>query len=184
MGSLRQIDPSLLVIACFSRHAEALEWGRQRLAEAYGPIALTSMDFNFHYTKYYEAAMGPNLLKRFHGFQKLAPADCLADVKLLTNSLEKELAEKKIFSEPRPLNIDPGLLQLGKFVLASTKDQAHRIYLRDGIYAEVTLRFQDGAFETWPWTYRDYREPEIREFLGQARSFFRQELAKLKANDV
>lgn len=184
MGSVRHAEPSLLVIACFSRNAEALDWGRQRLEEAYGPIELTSKDFNFHHTKYYEATMGSNLIKRLHVFQKLVPSDCLADVKLLANSLEKELAEKKIFSEPRPLNLDPGLLQLGKFVLASTKDQAHRIYLREGIYAEVTLRFQDGAFEPWPWTYRDYREPEIREFLRQARSFFRQELTRLKANDA
>ena len=37
------------------------------------------------------------------------------------------------------------MMTLGKFMLATTKDQAHRIDLRDGIYAEVTLRFQAGA---------------------------------------
>ena len=49
-------------------------------------------------------------------------------------TLAEELAQSGTYSEARPLNLDPGLLQLGKFLLAATKDQAHRIYLRDGIY--------------------------------------------------
>jgi hypothetical protein len=60
--------------------------------------------------------------------------------------------------------------------LATTKDQAHRIYLRDGIFAEVTLRFQAGAFEPWPWTYADYREDFVREFLREARTYYRSRL--------
>jgi hypothetical protein len=65
---------------------------------------------------------------------------------------------------------------LGKFLLASTKDQAHRIYLREGIFAEVTLRFQAGAYEPWPWTYADYRLDEVRAFLKKAREFYREQL--------
>ncbi|MHB1423610.1 MAG: DUF4416 family protein, partial [Gemmataceae bacterium] len=76
----------------------------------------------------------------------------------------------------RPLNVDPGLLELGKFLLATTKDQAHRVYLRDGIFAEVTLRYHAGAFEPWPWTYADYRLACVHEFLQQAREYYRQRL--------
>ena len=172
MATSQTPDPSLLVIACFSRHREALDWANYRLSEVYGPIALSSNDFDFHHTKYYEREMGRDLRKRFLCFEKLASSDCLPDVKNLTNSLEAELAESHVFAESRPLNLDPGLLQLGKFLLATTKDQSHRIYLRDGIYAEVTLRFHDGAFEPWPWTYADYREPCYHEFLKAARLFF------------
>jgi hypothetical protein len=71
------------------------------------------------------------------------------------------------------LNLDPGVLSLGKFLLATTKDQAHRIYLCDGIFAEVTLRFEAGEFVPWPWTYADYREPDVREWLKQAREYYR-----------
>jgi hypothetical protein len=74
------------------------------------------------------------------------------------------------------LNLDPGLLNLGKFMLATTKDQAHRIYLRDGIFAEVTLRFEHGAFVAWPWTYADYREPALHQFLHEARDFYKRRL--------
>ena len=96
--------------------------------------------------------------------------------KLLTNALEQRLAAAGRFPELRPLNLDPGHLSLGKFLLATTKDQAHRIYLREGIYAEVTLRYQEGAFEPWPWTYADYREPGVRAFLKEAREFYRRRL--------
>lgn len=169
--------PSLLVVAAFSRHASALEWARQQLQETYGLIALASPEFSFHQTTYYEATMGKDLRKQFLGFQTLVSGDCLPAVKLHTNDLEDQLARSGTYREVRPLNLDPGLLQLGKFLLATTKDQAHRIYLRDGIYAEVTLRFQDGSFEPWPWTYADYREPTIRDFLKSLRDFYRQQLA-------
>ncbi len=167
------VDPSLLVIACFSRHPDALAWAKEKLKDHFGPISLISKDFEFNHTKYYEKEMGPGLLKRFLAFENLVASDCLADVKNYTISLEKELIGQQIYPEFRPLNLDPGLLQLGKFLLATTKDQAHRIYLRDGIYAEVTLRYQDGAFEPWPWTYADYREPGYHDFLLQARAFFK-----------
>ena len=178
MGHLRQPPPSLLTVACFSRHAEALAWAQERLIAAYGKPALVSPDFSFHHTTYYEATMGMGLVKRLLTFADLVAADCLPDVKNFTNALEAELAGARKFPEPRPLNLDPGLIQLGKFLLASTKDQAHRIYLRDGIFAEITLRFEDGAFEPWPWTYRDYREPAIRAFLGEARTYLHERVRK------
>ena len=172
--------PSLLVVAAFSRHTSALEWASQRLEEAYGPMGLSSPEFSFHQTTYYEATMGKELRKQFLGFQNLVSGDCLANTKLHTNQLEEELAKTGSYAESRPLNLDPGLLQLGKFMLATTKDQAHRIYLRDGIYAEVTLRFHDGAFEPWPWTYADYRELAYHDFLMCARVFFRGQLEKAR----
>ena len=70
-------------------------------------------------------------------------------------------------------------MTLGKFLLATTKDQSHRIYLRDGIFAEVTLRFQAGAYEPWPWTYADYREEALRARLKEFRDYYKERLAAL-----
>lgn len=168
--------PSLLVVACFSRHAEALDWASTQLVARHGAIELQSPDYDFHHTSYYEKAMGTGLKKRFLAFRDLVESDCLPDVKRMTIDLEQELAATGRFAEERPLNLDPGLVQLGKFLLATTKDQAHRIYLRDGIFAEVTLRFQDGAFQLWPWTYRDYQEDYVRAFLAQSREYYRLQL--------
>jgi uncharacterized protein DUF4416 len=181
VASSRNPTISLLVVAAFSRHIEALDWAGDRLSETYGPIGLTSPDFPFHHTGYYEPTMGTGLRKRFLAFARLVPAETLADIKRHTIKLEADLAAERRFPEPRPLNLDPGLLQLGKFMLATTKDKDHRIYLRDGIFAEVTLRFQEGAYHPWPWTYADYREPSLLEFLKKAREFYR---GTLKPKDL
>jgi hypothetical protein len=169
-------DPVLLVVAAFSRHADALARGRAELEREYGPAGIVAEPFLFDETGYYEPTMGPGLLKQFLAFRDLVRPDGLAMIKLRTNALESQLAGLGRFPEVRPLNLDPGVLSLGKLVLATTKDQAHRIYLRDGIFAEVTLRYHDGAFEPWPWTYADYRRPEVHAFLRAARAYYRERL--------
>jgi hypothetical protein len=179
MAIPRPPAPVLLVVAAFSRHVAALDWGRERLERSYGSVALASPPFDFHHTAYYEPTMGRCLRKVLLAFRELVPADALPAVKLHTNDLEAELAATKSYKEPRPLNLDPGALSLGKFLLATTKDQAHRVYLRDGIFAEVTLRFEAGAFEPWPWTYADYREPAVRDFLRQARDIYKDRLREV-----
>ena len=176
MGALRLPEPVLLVIAAFSRHEEATRWARDQLERLYGPVGLTSPAYDFTQTTYYDATMGPGLRKQFFAFRDLVSADSLPAIKLRTNDLEAELAGTGVYPEPRPLNLDPGLLTLGKFLLGTTKDQAHRIYLRDGIFAEVTLRFQAGAFEPWPWTYADYRQEVVRAFLKEARDYYRKRM--------
>jgi hypothetical protein len=168
-------DPVMLVIAAFSRYPAAIAWAREHLECLFGPAGLVSPPFEFTQTRYYEATMGPGLQKQFLVFG-LVTADSLAHAKLRTNALEEALAEAGRYPVPRPLNLDPGLLSLGKFLLATTKDQAHRIYLGQGIFAEVTLRYQDGAFHPWPWTYADYRQPAVLEFLGAVRDEYRRRL--------
>jgi hypothetical protein len=180
MSKRRPPDPSLLVVACFSRHCEAVEWAQQRLLDAYGPLERVSDDYDFHHTKYYAKTMGPGLKKRLLVLAPLRPSDILVQVKHFTIGLENDLARRGRYSEQRPLNLDPGLLQLGKFLLASTKDHSHRIYLGDGIYGEVTLRFEGKGFECLSWTFADYREPAIREFLAQARERLYQRILQLR----
>jgi hypothetical protein len=182
MALPRSPVPLLLVVAAFSRHAAALAWARGRLESLFGPVGLSSEPFVFDQTTYYEAEMGADLRKQFFAFEQLVAPDRLADFKLQTNALEAELAAARTWPEERPLNLDPGLLALGKLMLATTKDQAHRIYLRDGIYAEVTLRYHAGAFEPWPWTYADYRTPHVQAFLQQAREFYRSRLSSVGRN--
>jgi hypothetical protein len=181
MAQPRPHVPVLLVVAAFSRYAEVLDHARTRLESCFGPVGLPSSPFVFNQTSYYESSMGSDLRKQFFAFRDLVAPERLPDIKRQTNALEDEVASTKRYAESRPLNLDPGLLELGKFLLATTKDQAHRIYLRDGIFAEVTLRFQAGAFEPWPWTYADYRLPCVHEFLLQAREYYRQRMREGRA---
>ncbi|HEV3146920.1 MAG TPA: DUF4416 family protein [Gemmataceae bacterium] len=167
---------TLLVIAAFGRHAEALAWARRRVEELFGPIGLESEPYPFHHTAYYTATMGPDLRKQLWVFERLVPLESLATHKVATIQLEEELSTSGQFPEPRPLNLDPGLLNLGKFMLATTKDKDHRIYLRDGIFAEVTMRYCDKEYVPWAWTYADYREDHVRDFLNRAREYYKERL--------
>ncbi len=177
MAPPRVHDPVLLLCSVFGRHEPVLAWARARLEQAFGPVALAGPRYAFSQTAYYEPEMGPHLQKQLLAFERLVPADSLPEVKLQTNAIEREAAAAHACPEPRPLNLDPGVLTLGKVLLATTKDQAHRIYLRDGIFAEVTLRFEAGQFVAWPWTYADYRQDIILTFLAKARGFYRDRLA-------
>ncbi len=174
--------PALLLFAPFSRHTAALEWAAARAAAEWGPIALTSQAFDFTETDYYQASMGSNLKKTFWVFQRPFDPAQLAAIKRLTITWEHEFAAMAArgeaggetpIAEPRPINLDPGYLTTAKLVLASTKDHTHRIYLRDGIFAEITLFFRHGRWEHHEWTFPDYRRADYQAFFSQAREFLK-----------
>jgi hypothetical protein len=74
------------------------------------------------------------------------------------------------------VNIDPGYIALGKFVLATTKDRDHRIYVGQGIFAEVTLSYRTGSFAAREWTYPDYASSQYIELLNELRHAYRLQL--------
>jgi hypothetical protein len=169
MGEIHEPAPVLLIIAASTRYVEALGWAHERLANQFGPVALASEAFDFTETDYYTATMGADLKKQFFAFERLIDAAGLAHIKRQTNAWESEYAALGRHAEPRPLNLDPGYITPAKLVLASTKDHAHRIYLRDGIFAELTLAYRAGRWQTLEWTYPDYRRGDYQSFFTQCR---------------
>ena len=105
-------------------------------------------------------------------FQRLVVPSDLASIKRQTNELEWSLARE----DERRVNIDPGYVSLGKLVLASTKDHAHRLYLGQGIYGEVTLTYQRGRFRPWPWTYPDYADERYCALFDEIRNRYKVQL--------
>jgi len=171
----------MLLLAAFSRSEEVLGWARRAGIDRFGPVALESEAFSFTETAYYAASMGTPLVKRFFAFERLIDPGELAAIKRLTNGWENQCAAEFHGSEqvgaPRPLNLDPGYIDLGKLVLASTKDHAHRIYLGQGIYAEVTLQYRaEGGWQPQPWTFPDYRRADYQAFFDCCRELLRQRL--------
>lgn len=169
----------MLVVAAFSAYIEALDWACAQLQDRYGRVARQSPRFRFNETNYYHPTMGPDLRKQFFAFEQLIAPDRLAAIKHQTNALEASYQLLGLHPVPRPLNLDPGYLDEGKLVLASTKDHAHRLYLGQGIYGEVTLRYEGGRYIPWPWTYPDYRRDDYHAFFLEARADFR----RLKARE-
>lgn len=171
MGQIQSPSSAVLILAAISRHAEARAWARETAVQRLGPLVGESEAFDFTETDYYAATMGPNLRKQFLAFERLIDPSALADIKRQTNDWEAEYAAVAGHSEPRPLNLDPGYITPAKLVLASTKDHAHRIYLRDGIYAELTLSFRHRRWQPLEWTYPDYRRDDFQQFFTQCREW-------------
>jgi hypothetical protein len=179
MGHTKEPHPVKLLVGMLARRAEWLAAAEAKLAARFGPIDLASDLIPFDFTDYYAPEMGPNLLRKFLTHDRLLSPGDLASVKIATNALEEELARELAADVPRPVNLDPGYLDGSKLILATTKDYAHRIYLRDGIYAEITLTWHKGAFTPTPWTYRDYQSAPYLAFFAKARARY---LAQLKAS--
>lgn len=173
MGQIRPPRRVLAIVAAFSRYDTALDWTRETAADAWGPVALASERFSFEHTSYYAPTMGSDLAKVFFAFEALIEPDELVPRKHRSNQWEQQYRDQHDHAESRPLNIDPGYVTEAKLVLASTKDRDHRIYLSDGMYAEVTLFFRAGRWQPRPWTYPDYRSAGYHRFFTRCRDYLR-----------
>ncbi|HHT9117627.1 MAG TPA: DUF4416 family protein [Candidatus Hypogeohydataceae bacterium YC38] len=172
--------PVNLIVGMLSRYQDLFEEAEERLQGEFGPIDLRSEVLPFDFTDYYEEEMGKDILRKFLSFERLIDPGSIASIKLLTNTMEEDFRKVKA-SVGRPLNLDPGYIGGSKLVLATTKDYSHRVYLGEGIHAEVTLRFTRGSFEPMPWTYPDYRTENYLSFFSQVRSSY---LEKLKRQPI
>jgi hypothetical protein len=172
MGHVLPPNPVLAIVAVSSHYDAALEWARERVEREFGKLARVSEAFAFAETDYYTATMGSELQKQFVVSERRIDPGLLARIKRQTNAWEAEYAALGEHPEPRPLNLDPGYITPAKLVLASTKDHAHRIYLGEGIYAEVTLAFRQRQWLPMEWTYPDYRRADYQAFFTQCREYF------------
>ena len=168
MGRIIPTEKAVLLIGAICGDENYLERIPEHFGE-FGTMALAGPVHEFTFTHYYVDVMGAPLFRRFVFFEPGFDCDSLAGVKIRTNELEAELASGIDLIVERPLNLDPGYLTLSKLVLASTKNHAHRVYLRDGIYGEVTLFFRDGRYRAWPWTYPDYASEQLTGFFRRVR---------------
>lgn len=146
------------------------------LAEHYGILDFVSELLAFDYTDYYYAEMGQPLYRRFASFDGLIPQEDLAKIKVKTNLLETE----ESVGGNRRVNIDPGYLLAERLVLASGKNFTHRIYLSNGIYADLTLIYSDQDYRPLAWTYPDYAEPKVRTWLRALRQKYLLQLRQEK----
>jgi hypothetical protein len=169
-------SPVKLIMGLIIANAAPVDAARQHLEASYGKIDLETARSPFVATRYYEREMGPQLSRMFWSFEPLIAPDALTRIKRQTNQLERTFAWWDGQRGRRRVNLDPGYVDLAKLVLATTKDRQHRLYLGQGIYGEVTLRFTRGRFVPWEWTYPDYRTPEYLAFFDAVRCRYRQQL--------
>lgn len=145
-----------------------------QLEEQLGPFAHQSPAFPFDFTDYYAAEMGSPLYRTFHVQGTLQSAEQMIPIKQACLRVENELKNKG----NRTVNLDPGYLDLYKLVLASEKFRGHKIYLGEGICADLTLLLGRKSVKPFPWTFPDFRcdryYPFILEMRGVARKLLRE----------
>jgi hypothetical protein len=135
------------------------------LAEHFGRPDFISTQMPFDFTRYYEQEMGPRLKRSVVSFEPCIRPETLPDIKCFTNRVEEQFSN----GGRRCVNIDPGYIAPAHLILATGKGYAHRPYLRDGIYADLTLIYDDGAFRTLNWTYPDYASSEMTAIFVKIR---------------
>src|SRR5262245_14062501 len=169
MGTPGDPKPVKYFVGLLSADIAVLNSVETDLATIFGAIDARSELLPWNLTKFYESEMGAGLLRRFVSFSQLDSPGNLARIKLQTQDVEQQYRSCGPRRSGRKVNIDPGYLDAGKLVLASTKNAGHRIFLQSGIYAEATLLYYDRAFQACPHTYPDYLWVETLSFLNSVR---------------
>ncbi len=158
--------PAKLIIGLFTPEKGLCRPLVTEFENQFGPVDFISKWLEFDFTDYYTPEMGGPLFRRLVSFNELIEQDRLAGIKNLTNDLEMKWTQ----DGRRLINIDPGYLLPSRFVLATGKNFSHRIYIGQSIYADLTLMYANGKFQTLPWTYPDYADHGMLKVLEQIRS--------------
>jgi hypothetical protein len=175
MGKILQPSPVKLFVAVLSSVPENDSEVEAELVRLFGSVDLRSDTYPFDFTRYYDDQMGTPIWRSFVAFQRLISPAEIASIKVETNKLE-EVLSSRFRKARRPVNLDPGYVEMSKIVLASTKNFYHRILIGRGIYGEVTLYFQSGEWQSLPWTFPDFKSGHYNEFLRNLRSVYRSQL--------
>ena len=171
MGQIKTPRPVKLIVSALAPGEGLLQAAREAVVAQWGTIDVESELLPFEHTAYYAREFGPHLVRRIWAFEPLIDPAALPAIKHESNQIEARWA----VDGKRQVNLDPGYVSMAKLVLATTKNHGHRIYLGQGIYAEVTLQYRDKAFRSWPWSYPDYATADYcRLFEGIRRRYVEQ----------
>ncbi len=170
MWQLQVLKPAKLIIGILAADQECLTAALEAINANFGKTDLVSDVWPFDQTDYYKEQTGENILRQFVSIEKLIDPGKLAKIKLKTNKIEQKLAEQSASDLLRPVNLDPGLIEPSKLILATTKNYSHRIYIGKKIFAEVTLIYDKGAWRPFDYTYPDYRQDCYYDFFSKVRT--------------
>ena len=163
--------PIKYFVAILFRTPDALALAKHELVTVWGAFDFEGQDHLFDITTYYEPEMGSPLYRRLVAFARLRLPTELAEMKIRCNFLEDTLA----IDGRRIFNLDAGYLDHNKIVLASAKGAGQKIYLDQGIYADLVGRYKAGRYQPFDWTFPDFRDGRYdRELLTIRRNYLEQ----------
>ena len=176
----QKTQPVKLIIGILAADEIVLNTAVKEVISKFGSADFLSDIWPFTMTDYYKHETGDNILKQFVSIESLIHPGKLAKIKHRTNRIEKRLAKKTRQPLPRPVNIDPGIIEPSKLILATTKNFAHRVYIGRKMYAEVTLMYSKGTWQDLPYTFADYKQQCYQNFLSKVRTKLVEQLRSLQ----
>ncbi len=181
MGALYDFEYEKLIVGVIYHDSEVLERGLKMLTDEFGEFEDVCEEFSFskEFSEYYDDEIGGEGLRRIYSFKKLVDPTRQAEIKTKTNAMEAELS----VDGSRKINLDPGFINHGRLMLATTKKAGFRIPLADGIYTEMTLFFAKGKWQKLPWTYRDYQSERVQKFLTKVRKKYLNERKEINSKN-
>jgi len=180
MWKLKEPKPAKLIAGILASNYQCLHAAADLVTGKLGHADFTSDVWPFEMTDYYKDQTGPRILRQFLSFERLIEPGKLAKIKLRTNKLEQKLAKTLAIPLSRPVNLDPGIIEPAKLVLATTKDYSHRIYIGRSIYAEITLVYDKGRWKPLDHTYPDYKQQCYYDFFEKVRARLLEQLKSVE----
>ena len=177
MARPQPAEPVKLFVALLWSDESVLAHAVERMLSQWGEIDFAGPDHPFDITRYYETEMGRDIRRRLVSFRELAASESIREAKLISNDIEDALALR----EGRKVNLDIGYLDHGKVVLASAKSAGQKIHLGSGIYADMILRYRDGRYLPFEWTFPDFRDGRYDQELRAIRHKYLSQLKALRA---
>ncbi len=176
MGAIYEFDKEKLIIGVIYNDKQVFDEAMSALTERFGEIEDECEEFSFskEFSSYYDGELGGEGLRRIYSFKRLVDPSEQAEIKEFTNELEG----KHSVDGKRLINLDPGFINHGRLMLATTKNAGFRIPLKRGIYTELTLFWARGGWHKFPWSYRDYQSEKVQSFLTLVRKRYLNERKK------
>ncbi len=79
----------------------------------------------------------------------------------------------------RKINIDVGYLDMFKVVLASFKGRSNKIYMSEGVWADMILYFEGGDYKSFKWGFPDFKSGIYDNDLKEIRTAYKVQLRDL-----
>ena len=179
MGAIYDFDEEKLIVGVIYSDKDVFERAMKMLTDAFGETDGVCEEFSFseEFSNYYDDELGGEGMRRIYSFKKTVDPARQAEIKMRTNAIEAEFS----VDGNRKINLDPGFINHGRLLLATTKKAGFRIPLSNGSYTEMTLFYARGQWHKLPWTYRDYQSERVQRFITVVRdNYLKERREKMK----
>lgn len=172
MARPQRPTPGRLVVSVVHSSRDALADALRLLERRFGRVICETIDIPHSNGHEYAEEMGDTLSRRLFSFDRMVSRESLVEIKSACHKIESQLGDHVHDYTFRTVNIDPGIMTPDNFVMACYREYNHRVYINEGVFAEIVLIWSRGKFCRLPWTNHDFCHPEAIDFFTRVRNGF------------